>query len=355
MRKFFYLLPIILLSGCSGQKSNERDGSQSGSDMDVDIMSEDVVQQSISDVSWSEENLPLPVSKSQIVKDWTLASYSGYSQEELPYSYKCIDLDLDGNPEVLLFAENNIGGPRAILFYQNGVLNDYCYESDGYNTFSVGKPQKGKGIFVNMHDDHMNESRCWYSMYYVVENSKLRSVGDSYIQTIYEEGMEEYEYEEGGEVPADIKSIEVVEFEYLQNWLPLNLTAEERQAAVHVGQNDNDSFSLLKEMREKDMMTYQGKIGPYPITMLIKLDLVDEEWVGCYYYDSRPNSVFKLKAIENQSSPEGWSDVVLEEYTTNGNMSGTFKGRLDGRGDGFEGEFCNSRGKKFTFELHQTQ
>ena len=44
-------------------------------------------------------------------------------------------------------------------------------------------------------------------------------------------------------------------------------------------------------------------------------------------------------------------DIVLKEFSANGNHTGTFDGQYECRGGGYVGTFTNSKGKKFRFEL----
>ena len=77
------------------------------------------------------------------------------------------------------------------------------------------------------------------------------------------------------------------------------------------------------------------------------------EDAGYYYYNDRPQTKFTLKMIENEPNPKGFNKVVLNEYSPKGNHTGTFKGIIEGRGDGFYGTFTNGQGKKFEFNLMQ--
>ena len=99
---------------------------------------------------------------------------------------------------------------------------------------------------------------------------------------------------------------------------------------------------------------YVGSIGPYPVTLFLDLR-AEGEWVGRYFYNKRPQSVFRLKAVKNEGLPDGFHEVVLHEYTTRGNQTGTFKGRVVTRGEGFSGTFVNSKGQSFPFDLHEAQ
>ena len=97
---------------------------------------------------------------------------------------------------------------------------------------------------------------------------------------------------------------------------------------------------------------YTGKIGEYDITMFIELSSHDGDSIGYYYYDSMPQTLFKLVQTDMEAiNIHGSMHVVLDEYTPKGNHTGTFDGQLECRGSSFEGSFTNSKGKKFAFEL----
>ena len=65
--------------------------------------------------------------------------------------------------------------------------------------------------------------------------------------------------------------------------------------------------------------------------------------------------MFRLKAVKNEPHLGGFHEVVLHEYTARGNHTGTFKGRVVTRGEGFSGTFVNSKGQSFPFDLHEAQ
>lgn len=357
----FTLSAVSLLVACSGQKNEQNSESANvtdgGTSKTVEAAATEAAAADGNEdaqlAPWSKDNLPLPVSREQLIKDWRLASYSGYDQSVYPYFYKCIDIDLDGNAEVLLMGEDQTGGPRALLCYRDGVLVDMDYASDGYDTFSISRPDKNKGIFATMHDDHMGANRSWYTFYHLIQKSQLTDVGSHAIESEYNEETEDIDYLESYDLPEEYREIKLVEFENLANWLTLDITSKERQAAAQVKETDFEGFSFVRYHKTNQAVTYRGKIGDYPITMF--LNIKDEDFVGCYYYDNRPYSVFKLQATSNTPHPDGWNDVVYQEYTMKGNNSGSFSGRLEGRGDGFTGTFTNSKGKNFPFELHMTE
>ncbi len=105
--------------------------------------------------------------------------------------------------------------------------------------------------------------------------------------------------------------------------------------------------------QESDYTKYAGKIGPYAITLFVNVHSYGGEDAGYYYYNDRPQTKFTLKMIENEPNPKGYNKVVLNEYSPKGNHTGTFKGIIEGRGDGFYGTFTNGQGKKFEFNLMQ--
>jgi hypothetical protein len=99
---------------------------------------------------------------------------------------------------------------------------------------------------------------------------------------------------------------------------------------------------------------FTGKIGEYEITMKIDFADFDGDSIGYYYYNSRPQTLFKLVQTEFKAiNTHGSMHVVLDEYTPKGNHTGTFDGQFECRGDSFKGTFTNSKGKKFEFELHE--
>jgi hypothetical protein len=104
----------------------------------------------------------------------------------------------------------------------------------------------------------------------------------------------------------------------------------------------------------QDEPAYRGKIGQYKVTLVFYTFNFDKgDVAGYYYYNDRPKTRFKLVCRKNEGDPRGFNTLVLDEYTPKGKNTGTFRGTLEGRGDGFYGTFTNSKGERFKFDLHQ--
>ena len=111
----------------------------------------------------------------------------------------------------------------------------------------------------------------------------------------------------------------------------------------------------VDEEEEDDVQLLEGTIGRYPITMrLNSLSGCDDgDYVGHYVYDERPGSKFSLQIVSMEAiNTKGSMHLVLKEYTSKGNHTGTFRGQYECRGDHYSGTFINSKGEKFEFELH---
>jgi hypothetical protein len=168
-------------------------------------------------------------------------------------------------------------------------------------------------------------------------------------------------------------------FYWADTWLrstqTLYFTVKSKGGRLYITQVDNmngeaaaDVWAQLearneaREMEAEDeaeveednpLLESAGKIGPYDITFFRNpADMGEGDEVGYYYYNERPNSIFKLILVENTAiNAKGSMHVVLKEYTANGNHTGTFDGQYESRGGGYEGTFTNSKGDKFHFEL----
>lgn len=122
----------------------------------------------------------------------------------------------------------------------------------------------------------------------------------------------------------------------------------------------------------QDGRKYTGKIGQYDITMHMDIgifaeredfpdgdnmfglgmtDMIDvEEGDSCgyYFYNSRPNTKFKLIV---ESYIGGDRTLTMSEYTPKGTKSGTFEGSFGKYGSTYKGKFTNNKGEVFKFDL----
>lgn len=104
-----------------------------------------------------------------------------------------------------------------------------------------------------------------------------------------------------------------------------------------------------------DMTVFKGSIGPYPITMHLAdpSNMSEGEFVGEYFYNERPNSVFSLMLTDLETiNIHGSMRMVLKEYSPQGKHTGTFNGQYEARGQFYSGNFTNSKGQHFYFELN---
>lgn len=110
-----------------------------------------------------------------------------------------------------------------------------------------------------------------------------------------------------------------------------------------------------KPVSNGDMTVFKGSIGPYPITMHLADpgNMSEGEFVGEYYYNERPNSVFSLMLTDLETiNIHGSMRMVLKEYSPQGKHTGTFNGQYEARGQFYSGNFTNSKGQHFYFELN---
>lgn len=98
-------------------------------------------------------------------------------------------------------------------------------------------------------------------------------------------------------------------------------------------------------LTEEDLWIYKGKIGETDATFhfTIEWDKVsDGQMCGYVVYDSeepRDFPVTGLKIAKNEPNPNGFNKVVFEELSPEGDVLGTFTGIVEGRGDGFNGDY----------------
>ena len=92
---------------------------------------------------------------------------------------------------------------------------------------------------------------------------------------------------------------------------------------------------------------FSGNIGPYPITLYLKI-INDGSAVGWYYYNNRgPGNKFKLSgAFSNEGR------IILNEFTQQGNNTGKFDGKYSSNGI-FSGTFyAYADSKSYDFFLN---
>lgn len=357
-KTFFFLAATLALTACGSKSGESQSGSAADSVAAANTENAEIELGSGQWLAWSSQNLPLPVSKKQLVHDWAIASQEGYLEDEPPYYYKCLDLDQDGNPEVLLLGENKTGGPRAILCYVNGKFGDYAYASDGYNTFSISEPGRGKAVFVDEHDDHMHTDRNFTQSYSILSRGRLESVGTIYLSIMYNEETGEYDdSKDDSEVPEELQQTQVYDFESLKDWLPLELSEDEQSVMQEVSSTDALVFRSLVEGT-----LYKGKVGKYPVTLLLMEATPSEDIIGSiyaqYWYESNPTSVFRLFAEgENSLAIQDGGKVVvtLTEYAPNSNQSGKLEAVHDTKAKTIKGTFTNSKGQTFETSLSQVK
>ena len=129
--------------------------------------------------------------------------------------------------------------------------------------------------------------------------------------------------------------------------------AEEVWAQLEARNEAREMESEMEVEADDPLQRFEGNIGPYPVTLFLNPgDVGVGNTVGNYYYNDRPNSVFTLELVKNESiNTKGSMHIVLKEFTSNGNHTGTFDGQYECRGGGFEGTFTTTKGKKYKFEL----
>lgn len=117
--------------------------------------------------------------------------------------------------------------------------------------------------------------------------------------------------------------------------------------------SENNAVAQQLNINVNECVKCTGKIGPYQVTLYVNPHSSAGEWTGYYFYNQAPKSVFKLKMVKNEGNPNGFNKMTLWEYTKKGKHTGTFQGVFEGRGDGFNGTFTNSKKQQFRFELVQ--
>ena len=132
------------------------------------------------------------------------------------------------------------------------------------------------------------------------------------------------------------------------------LMASLTQAQIAATENQDTEPAETTDMEgDSPLQQFEGNIGPYVITFFMNpADFGVGDTVGSYYYNERPNSVFRLELVKNEAvNAKGSMHIVLKEFTAKGNHTGTFDGQYECRGGGYAGTFTNSKGKKFRFKL----
>lgn len=123
------------------------------------------------------------------------------------------------------------------------------------------------------------------------------------------------------------------------------------------------TFGVLTPHKEKKakhpkksiVVDLEGTIDRYPILMTLNLNNIKNkedkcEVTGKYRYTASGDG--SMLSLHGEKSA---SDLVLKEYDSNGQQTGTFNGTLEkqNRSSSYEytGTFTNSKGKSFKFAL----
>ena len=126
----------------------------------------------------------------------------------------------------------------------------------------------------------------------------------------------------------------------MTKWVTCNADSEYASIDIYYDLNGK----LIPSPGEDEVYTLSGKIdNKYAITM--SLSIKTNGIYGTYYYN-RKGSDSKLYLYGGASRSK---DIVLLEFTDDGQQTGIFKGRLTSRT--LEGTFANSAGVEMSFEL----
>ena len=109
---------------------------------------------------------------------------------------------------------------------------------------------------------------------------------------------------------------------------------------------------------EAESVLYEGTLGSDKARIVYilpsdRIDAEDPSLCGSLAFLDAPDKVFTLKEISNEGNPEGYNDVVIEVYNAEGEKTGVIEGKIEGRGDGFNGTFTNPDGTKKPLALMQ--
>lgn len=98
-------------------------------------------------------------------------------------------------------------------------------------------------------------------------------------------------------------------------------------------------------LADEDLWIYKGKVGDVDATFhfTIEWDKVsDGQICGYVVYDPAAHRDFHVTGLlmkQNEPNPKGFNEVVFEELSPAGDALGTFIGIVEGRGDGFNGDY----------------
>ena len=98
-------------------------------------------------------------------------------------------------------------------------------------------------------------------------------------------------------------------------------------------------------LTDDDLWIYKGKVGETDATFhfTILWDKVsDGQICGYVVYDPAAQKEIPVTGLlikKNEPNPNGFNKVVFEELSPNGDVLGTFTGIVEGRGDGFNGDY----------------
>ena len=98
-------------------------------------------------------------------------------------------------------------------------------------------------------------------------------------------------------------------------------------------------------LNDEDLWIYKGKVGETDVTFHFTIEgdkVSDGQICGYVTYDPAAQKEIPVTGLlikENEPNPKGFNRVVFEELSSDGDVLGTFTGIVEGRGDGFNGDY----------------
>lgn len=192
-RPYAFFIPLsltaLLLTGCAQSSPEEEPVSLSS---EAEMLA---VYETYSSLLFGD----MTVLADGQTKTWWIPDFQS---KDFSYEYAYLDLDQDGQPELLVQMKEEPGGYNGVFHYENGKL--VCWQSDGTEMSSQEYPLED-GTMVSQYDSN---GTCSYTLFSYLPDGQKKELSHLFLrrERIPEDSTEPCPYYEidGEEVDQDV-------------------------------------------------------------------------------------------------------------------------------------------------------